>query len=305
MKKTLAAVLALLIVLSFCACGSKEETKDEYAIVLTDTMGNEVKMKEPAKTVVVLTAANCEIVYALGCGDRVIGRGEYCDYPEEVLSVTSVKSGKETNLEEIIALAPDIVICDSMEQSKEGRDMLVNAGIAVLVTDADTIELTYESIALTGKVLGKDEEAEKLIEDMKAGFENLQNEAKAYDLSGKTVYFEVSPLEWGLWTAGADTFMNEITSMFGVDNLFADTTGWVEVSQEQIIERDPDYIVTITMYWGEGPTPEEEIASRPGWENIKAVKEGKILCIDTDLITRPGPRLIEGAEALLDFYAAE
>ena len=86
---------------------------------------------------------------------------------------------------------------------------------------------------------------------------------------------------------------------------FADVTGWGEISEEQVLERNPDYIVTISMYYGEGPTPEEEILSRTGWENVTAVKDGKILNLQNNELSRPGPRLADGAKAMYDFVYGE
>ena len=295
-------LLAVCVLLScFAGCGKKDEPKtSEGEIVLTDMMGNEVKLAAPAKSVAVLTAADCEIVYALGAGDSVVARGKYCDYPEEVLSVQSVKSGSETNIEEIVALKPELLIAGGMDQDPAVLDKIREAGIPVLVTYAQTIDGTYEAISLIGKALGKDAEAEKLVSDMKASFEAIKKDMPAD--GAKTVYFEVSPLEYVLWTAGNNTFMNELCEMLGVKNAFADVEGWAEISQEQVIERNPDYIVTITMYYGEGPKPEEEIASRDGWQDITAVKEGKILNADSDQISRPGPRLCDAAKELAEFF---
>ena len=121
----------------------------------------------------------------------------------------------------------------------------------------------------------------------------------------KSIYFEVSPLEYGLWTAGSGTFMDEIATMLGLKNCFADVEGWAQISEEQVLERNPDYIVTISMYYGEGPTPEEEIMARPGWENVTAVKDQKILNLPDNELSRPGPRLADGAQALYDFVNAE
>ena len=87
--------------------------------------------------------------------------------------------------------------------------------------------------------------------------------------------------------------------------LLAVLTGCGEISEEQVLERNPDYIVTISMYYGEGPTPEEEILSRTGWENVTAVKDGKILNLQNNELSRPGPRLADGAKAMYDFVYGE
>ena len=151
-----------------------------------------------------------------------------------------------------------------------------------------------------GALLGKNEEAETVIDGMKTTFESLKGVCGDGE---KTIYFEVSPLEYGLWTAGANTFMNEIAELLGLKNCFADVEGWAEISEEQVLERNPDYIMTISMYFGEGPTPEEEIASRAGWENVTAVKNGAILNLQNNELSRPAPRLAEGAQMLADFIA--
>ena len=161
---------------------------------------------------------------------------------------------------------------------------------------------TPEQDHMIGELVGKQDEAASVVESMQKTFDEIK--ANAGDGS-KTVYFEVSPLQYGLWTAGTGTFMDEIANMMGLKNCFADVTGWSEISEEQVLERNPDYIVTISMYYGEGPTPEEEILARPGWENVTAVKNGKILNLQNNELSRPAPRLAEGAQALYDFVYGE
>ncbi|MBQ9308096.1 MAG: ABC transporter substrate-binding protein [Clostridia bacterium] len=272
-------------------------------VTVTDMTGREITLDAPASRIVALTAADCEILYALGAGDLLVGRGEYCDYPEEVLTVPSVQSGYETNIEQIKALDPQVVLMATMAQTTEQVEALENAGIRVVVSDAQTIEGTYEAIRLIGSLVGKTEEAEAIISGMTSTFDAIREAAG--EGSGKTVYFEVSPLQWGLWAAGKGTFMDELATLCGLENAFADVDGWGAISEEQVIARDPDYIVTITMYYGEGPTPVEEIVSRPGWENLKAVQNGTILNADSNEISRPGPRLEDAAKTLFDFVTEQ
>jgi iron complex transport system substrate-binding protein len=133
---------------------------------------------------------------------------------------------------------------------------------------------------------------------MQTAFDDI---AAKNENTGKTVYFEVSPLQYGLWAAGAGTFMDELAAMCGLTNAFADVEGWGAVSEEQVIARDPDYIITIAMYFGEGPTPVEEILARPGWQTLKAVSGQTVFNADSDSISRPGPRLKDAALELAGF----
>ncbi len=296
-----AFLLALILLLSLLsACGqtaSKSEPTDT-SITVTDMKGREVTLDAPPTRVVVLTASDCEILYAIGAGDTLVGRGEYCDYPSEVLDVAAVESGANTNIEQIIDLEPHLLIMSTMTQTVEQVAALEAAGIEIIVTEAHDIAGVYTAIELIGKVMAKDGEAAAVIADMKSTFENLA--AKAGD-GTKTVYFEVSPLEYGLWTAGSGTFMNEICEMLGLKNAFDDVVGWGEISEEQVFERNPDYIVTISMYFGDGPTPEEEIMARNGWNEITAVKNGAILNLRNNELSRPAPRLADGAKLMFDF----
>ena len=232
-------------------------------------------------------------------GDTVVGRGEYCSYPDDVLDVPTVESGANTNIEQIIGLDPDLVISGTMAQTPEQIQALENAGIKVAVSNAQNIEGVYQAITMIGALTGKDAEATSVINSMKATFSDIAS--KVTGKGEKTIYFEVSPLEYGLWAAGSSTFMDELATMLGLTNAFKDVQGWGEVSQEQVFERDPDYIVTIAMYFGEGQTPVEEIMGRKGWQDLKAVKNGNVINADSNEISLPGPRLADAAKSLYSF----
>lgn len=305
-RRIVTALSALLMagMLSSAAFAAETEAPEtETSMTLTDMSGKEITLEEPATRIVALTASDCEILYALGAQDVLVGRGEYCDWPAEVLDVPSVQSGADTNIEQIIALEPQVVLMSTMAQTDEQIKALEDAGIQVVVSDAQDIEGVYTAITMVGELTGKEDEAAEVISGMQDTFREL--EEKATGDGTETIYFEVSPLEWGLWAAGSNTFMNEITEMLHLKNLFDDVEGWAEVSEEQVIERAPDYIVTITMYSGEGDLPEDEIAKRAGWAEIPAVANQKILNLPNNELSRPGPRLADGAQMLFDFVYGE
>lgn len=299
MKLTVTAAVAAGM-LAFPAFAGETEAE---GITLTDMVGHEVTLDHPAEKVVALQPSDCEILYAIGAGDTLVGRGEYCDYPAEVQDITAVQSGADTNIEQIISLEPDLVLMTDMSQTPEQVEQLENAGIAVFESNAADIESVYTSIEMIGQLMGKEDEAAGVIDGMKDTFDTLSKEAEGKE--GGSVYFEVSPLEYGLWTAGKNTFMDEAAKMIGLTNCFEDVDGWGEISEEQVLERNPDYIVTITMYFGEGPTPEEEIAGRKGWDSVNAVKNGKILNLSGNELSRPSPRLADGVQMLYDFVYGE
>lgn len=284
MSKKLAA-LFLALLMMFSATISLAE------ITVTDMYGRPVALPEAAARIVALTAADCEILCALGGEDLLVGRGAYCNWPASIADVPVVQSGAETNLEEILALNPQVVLMADMAQSKDVVEQLEALGVRVAVSNADTIEGTYTAMRMIGALIGREAEAEALIADMQAAFADIAARAEN---TGKSVYFEVSPLQWGLWTTGSGTFMEEIAALCGLTNAFADVTGWAAISEEQVLERNPDYIVSISGV----PGAAEEIAARPGWSGLKAVQNGCVFTIDADAISRPGPRLKDAALTL-------
>ena len=326
MKRAAACILALALALALGAgllggCAAergtqaqapqdKEAPSQEVAaegqpegggMVLTDMVGREVRLDGPATRTVALTAADVEILFAIGAGDILVGRGEFCNYPPEALEIPALTSGNETNVEQIIALEPQVVVMGKMAQDEAQMQQIEDAGIAVFVTDAQEIAEVYTCIDLLGQLTGKEQAAIEVVSDMETTFSDLQAKAAATGGEQKSIYFEVSPLEFGLWTTGTGTFMNEVAELLGMRNIFADVSGWAEVSEEQVLERNPDYILTVGMYFGDGPTPIESILSRPGWDSIAAIKNEAILNLTDDELSRPGPRLALGAQRLYDF----
>ena len=300
-RKLTALLLAALMLLA--AIPATAET----AVTLTDMAGREVKLDAPASRIVVLMPSDCEILYAIGAGDAVVGRGEYCNYPAEAEALPVVNSGMETNLEEILALEPQVVVMTKMAQTAEHVDALENAGVRVFVTDAQTIADTYDCISLLGKLTGKTAEAEAVIADMQ---ERIAAVAAKAENTGKTVYFETTPMEfgWGLYSAGMGNFMDEIGAICGLNNIFGNVEyAWPVVSEEDVIAADPDYIVTIDSNGMGDVDAAQVILAREGWKDMQAVVNGNVFIVGNDEFSRPGPRLADAAEALyaLIYGAAE
>ena len=174
-KTALILIAILLIAFIFVGCNRVPGTTPRAGLEITDMAGREVKLEGPATRIVALTAGDCEIIFALGAGDALVGRGAYCDYPEQIFEIPALESGGETNIEQIIALEPQVVIMGTMAQTSEHIKALERAGIAVVVTDAQDISGTYEAIKLIGAVTGKNDEAAALVDEMEAGFEELKS----------------------------------------------------------------------------------------------------------------------------------
>lgn len=295
-KKIISLCLAVLLMLSLATVAMADDT----SVTITDMHGREVTLTEPATRVVALTPADCEILCAIGCEDTLVGRGKYCDYPESIQELPALATGSNMNVEEILALEPQVLFMSDMNQTDEQVQLLEENGVKVVVSETTDIEGVYVAIRMISALMGKEAEGEAVIAEMQATFDYI---ASISEQSDKTIYFEVMPLEWGLWTAGYNTFMHEIAHLCGMENAFADIDGWQAIDQEQVIDRDPDYIVLVT---GMGDTAPDEVMGREGWGEMKAIQNAAIFNADSNMITRPGPRLKDAAIALYEFlYGTE
>ncbi len=302
MKKNLSVIIVLALVLSLSGCGTAPVNDNSAPFCsVTDLADETVSLSAPPERIVALSASDCEILFAVGAGEKLVGRSMYADYPAEAMGIPAVDEGGEVNIEQIISLDPDLVLVSGYNQSEDQISALRRAGLTVAYTDgkagSGSIEGVYRVIALIAALSGCEENGRAVIDSMKAVFSQISNTSHSED---RSVYFEVSPLEYGLWSAGKATFIHEIAEIVGVKNIFEDTENFCAVSEEQVIDRDPDNIITLTVSY-DGSDPAEEIMSRPGWEAVSAVKSGKVLNMPDNELTRPGPRLADAARMVSDF----
>ena len=217
-KNLVSLFLVLLMIFSMATVMAESNT-----ITVTDMFGREVTIEGPVTRIIALEPSDCEMLCAIGCEDALVGRGKYCDYPASVLELPAVQSGANTNLEEILALSPQVVVMPDMAHTTGQVELLEQNGIRVIGTDANSIEEVYFNICLLGTIMGKEAEAEAVIADMQATFADVAAKSEQTD---KTIYFEVMPLEWVLWSAVTNTFMHELAEICGTKNAFADIDGW-------------------------------------------------------------------------------
>ena len=152
MSKKLFALLFVMLML----CGAALAD----GITVTDMHGREIALDQPATRIVALTPSDCEILCAIGCEDALVGRGKYCDYPESISALPVVQSGAETNIEEILALDPQVVLMSDMSQTEEQAKLLEQNGVKVVISDANDIAGVYTAIRMIGALMAKDDAAE-------------------------------------------------------------------------------------------------------------------------------------------------
>lgn len=308
MKKWLSYSIIALLVIVLAACGagsqsnSDKKTKQDTAqtsqaafpVKVKDSRDKEITLKKQPKKIVSLMPSNTEIVYALGLEKELVGVTSNDDYPKSVKKKAQV-GDMNVNAEKVIALNPDLVLAhaSSMGVSDEVFKQIESAGIPVFVVkDSTTFDTVYDSITQIGKLTGKTKEANQTIKDMKEKVASIEKKAKTISKEDrKKVWIEVSGAP-EIYTTGKGTFMNEMLTMIGADNVAASEKGWVKFSEEQVVKLNPDVI--IATY----DADKNEIMKRPAWSSMTAVKEGNIEKVDQNKINRLGPRIVDGLEDL-------
>jgi iron complex transport system substrate-binding protein len=302
MKRLSLLLLVLVIAAGIMAgCGGEKKKTARNATgsyTVTDMTGNTLHFVKPPKRVIAMNPADITNLIALGCLDMLVGRGEFCDSPSIIKSLPKVGTGPNTNAEEIIMLKPDLVIMNTMAQTKEHSEALEKAGIPVLTVKSDKLDDVPTTITLIAECLNKKPEGEEAVSTFWTRLEDLKNKCKGAPFEGKTVYFEVSPLSQGLWASGGSTFLNEIGKLLGLKNIFQKYTGWIQVSEEQVISRDPEIIVALCPDMDDKDAMLKEICSRKGWDKIKAIRDGRVFIVASDKLSQPSMALADGADEL-------
>lgn len=279
LRKRIIVFISLLTLLPFAIfAGGQQEA---------EAVGSE--SGEQLLRVVSLAPNITEVIYALGKGDTLVGRTDWCNYPPETSDIATVGSIQQPSIEAIIALEPDIIIA-STHAPKEVGEQLMTAGLDVkYYYGPESFEGVYDVIKNVGADLGAEAAAEKMIDEMSARYSQLKKEAASI-ISRPTVYYAIGFGEGGDWTAGGDTFVSQLIDLAGGDNIAADVSGW-SYSLEKIVEKQPDIILV-------GEHLKDDFVNTPFYSDLDAVKNGRVYGINEDKISRQGPRLIEGIEQL-------
>ena len=288
----------LLLVIAFVvgACGSGGAAPTASAITVTDAEGRTLAFSAPPERIVSLGPSNTEILYALGAEDRIVGVDNFSDYPPEAKEKKNVGAPFPAfDLEVIVALAPDLVLSVVLG---DFNDRLRQRDLQVLVLDPATLNEIFEDIQRVGVVVGASPRADSLVAEMKARIDDM---AERVEGAPKVqTFYEVDATDpTKPYTAGPGSFIHELIVLAGGENVAADARSpYPQFSLEQVVSRDPQVILLGVALVPFNPQTPELVAARPGWGSIRAVRDNRVIPVDGDLTTRPGPRIVEGLEAI-------
>ncbi len=268
-----------------------EVIDDGESILLVDDYGRVIKLDSLPERIVSTAPTPTELLFAVGAGDLVVGVDTYSDYPAEVANITKV--GDYTlSTEVIISLQPDLIISGDLVPLSQ-LELLEDQGIPFVILATRTLDDVLKDIRLVGILTGHVDEANELADELEDRIDAVTNKTQAVDLVKPRTYIEYYPY----WTYGPGSFGNDLIALAGGVNIAENTSSeYPMLTSEFVIAQDPEIIVYTVGYMT--TTTVDEISSRPGWDFITAVSEGNVHSMDDNLMSRYGPRIVDGLEDL-------
>lgn len=275
------------------------------SIHLTDGLRTEVTLPGPAARIVSLGASNTEILFAIGADDLLLGCDQFSDYPAEAQTLAVISAGYGTlDVETITSLEPDLVLAAEIISAEQVQAMRA-LGLTVFYIANPTAlpEGLLANIRTIGELTGRIDSAEQQIAGLQSRFDAVAERIAKTDTE-PLVYFELDASDPARpYTAGPGTFIDMLIGLAGGRNLGASLASeWAQISAEEIFRLDPDIILLGDTAFG---ITVESVADRPGWQNLTAVQQGAVFALDSDLVLRPGPRMVDGLEIMADLLHPE
>jgi iron complex transport system substrate-binding protein len=297
--KSLIFLLVAALILPGCQPKSFESTQTAVIqpIILTDGLGRLISLANPAQRIISLSPPLTEMLFAVGAGSQVIGRDSYSDTPADAKNITDVgwTYGKYS-LETVVNLKPDLVLAGEIT-TPELVTSLENLGIKVFyLKNPLNLDEIYSMLKNIGAITSHSANADILVKNLQQRASALQ-EKMAKVTSRPTVFYENDATDPSKpYTPGPGTLYTHLISLAGGENIGAKLNStWAQISLEQLLVDDPAFILLGDSNFGTTP---QMVGQRAGWQSLTAVKEGRVLPFDDNLLVRYGPRILDGLEAL-------
>jgi iron complex transport system substrate-binding protein len=270
-------------------------TSSSGAITVTDSAQRTVVIPQPPQRIISLAPSTTEIAFVLGLGERVAAVDNNSDYPAEAKALPHFQTWP-LSFEQLISLKPDLVLAGTMSSPEEIKKM-EELKLPVLVVGVNTasFDTVFSDIALVGKATGTEARASQVTDAMGQKLKALKSKI-ANAKSRPRVYWELDATDPSKpFTPGPGSFIDDLITLAGGTNVAANTKStWAQVNSEQVVASNPQVIIMSDVAYG---ISVESLKMRGGWAAIQAVKDDHVFPIDDSLVSRPGPRIVDGLEA--------
>lgn len=270
--------------------GSVEDTSGGFPLTITDSSGVELLIEAAPQRIISYSPGATEVLFAIGAGDRIIAADRFSDYPAAAGELPKLEY-LDPDPEAVLAHDPDLVLMAGAQraQLQQFRDLAMTV---LLLEEADSVEGVFGSILLLGELTGNERQAEALARSMRERIEAVTGVLADVE-QGPRVFYELAA---DLYTASPDTFIGGMLQLLKAQNVARGAASpFPQLSAEAVIDADPEVVLLSDAEYGESL---ETVAARPGWAGVSAVLSGRVHAIDPDIVNRPGPRIVEGIEAM-------
>lgn len=284
-------ILFILLSILLYSC-KNQETQIQNKNTIKDDLHKTIKIEKVPNRVITLAPNLTELIFELNLGNKIVGNTSYCNYPDSAKQIENVADLLTVNLEKITALNPDLIFITAEGNSKTDYEKLIDLGFKVFVSNPRNYEGIKKTILDMGKIFNKSDPANFIIK-------NWDNRLEAVKKNhGKVVFntamFLVSTNP--IFSIGKNSFIHQILTFSGLENITADSKiSYPMYNREEIVLRNPDYIL---LYENNNNDVNELVNIYPEWNTLSAVVNNRVLFINADLFSRPGPRFVEAVETL-------
>jgi iron complex transport system substrate-binding protein len=296
---SIAAIVAALV-LSGCTSPSVQPTPTptaaKYPMNVTDDKGRAVTVKTLPERIVSLSPKNTEMLFALGLGDKVVGVTDYCNYPAEAANRTKVGGITNVNVEQVAALNPDAVFADSLTK-KEAAEKLEAMGYPVIVNDPRNVSDITNSILRAGRACGVEDNASRLAADIDSSIKAITDKTSGLNESQRPKVLMLLDT-YDFYVAGSNCYGNDLILLTGGQNVAYELNDYKSMSKEAVIEADPDIIIMPVDAYSQADFEKLRNGTDDWMRQLTAVKNGKVYAVASDPIFRPGPRVVDAAQAM-------
>lgn len=273
------------------------QSKLTFPVDITDQMGRQVRIEKMPERIVSLSPGHTEIVFALGLEDRLVGVTEFCDYPEAAKDKPKIGGFSTVDIERVVRIQPDLILAANIHR-KDVIPKLEELDLTVVCLDPTTLEEVLKAITLVGKCSGQEEKASQLVTGMGDRIKAITDKTSNLTQAERPRVFYII---WHdpLMTVGSDTRIRELIELAGGINIAQDPPGgYPTISLETVIQANPQVIVAGTGH-GEGAAlPYQFALTEERLRDVDARANGRVYKMNTDLVGRPGPRMVDGLEQM-------
>lgn len=290
-------VIASLLLLSCGGNNPAPQNEDSGTITVLDDYSREVTVPANVQRIVSLSPAVTEILFDLGAGDRLVGRTDFCHYPDQVEQIASIGGITNLNVETVVSVKPDLVISGSMVPEKSVRQ-LSELGIPVVcVIEKKKYEGLYDNILTIASLVGCQDRANELVADLREQLKGIDTMGKydygmGIEMRLPSIYYVVGYGKGGDFSAGSDSYINDIIKYAGGKNVAGYVTGW-SFSKEKLMDVNPDYILI-------RQEDMEDFCKTEPYCKLMAVRLGRVIPIESGMIDLQVPRNIDAIRLISD-----